>query len=52
MINLKHYPHEALLQTSTEWTQNDSITGYDDIEKFEADMIKLMLDERNRPRNI
>lgn len=34
------------MQTSTAWTKNDSIAGYNDIEKFESDMIKLMLDER------
>ena len=34
------------MQTSTAWTKGDSIAGYNDIEKFESDMIKLMLDER------
>ena len=34
------------MQTSTAWTKNDAIAGYNDIEKFESDMIKLMLDER------
>ena len=46
MINLFQYPHETLMQTSTVWTKDDSIVGYDDIENFESDMIKLMLDER------
>ena len=46
MIKVKQYPHEALLQTSTEWTQGDEIEGYNDLELFEKDMIKLMLDER------
>ena len=46
MIQVFQYPHETLLQTSTDWTKNDSIQGYNDIEKFEADMIKSMLDER------
>jgi len=46
MINLFQYPHETLMQTSTVWTKDDSIIGYDDIENFESDMIKLMLDER------
>ena len=46
MIKVFQYPYEALLQTSTPWTQDDSIEGYDDIERFETDMIKLMLDER------
>ena len=46
MIQVFQYPHETLLQTSTAWTKDDSIQGYDDIEKFEEDVIKLMLDER------
>ena len=46
MIQVFQYPHETLLQTSTSWTQDDSIVGYDDLERFESDMIKLMLDER------
>ena len=43
MIQVFQYPHETLLQTSTAWTDMDSIQGYDDLEKFESDMIKLML---------
>ena len=46
MIQLFQYPHETLSQTSTQWTETDSIQGYNDIGKFEADMIKLMLEER------
>ena len=46
MIQVFQYPHETLLQTSTAWTDTDSIQGYADKEKFESDMIKLMLDER------
>jgi peptide deformylase len=46
MIQLFQYPHDTLLQTSTAWTKDDSIQGYDDIEKFEYDYVKLMLDER------
>ena len=46
MIQVYQYPHETLMQTSTAWTKDDSIKGYNDIEKFESDMIKLMLDER------
>ena len=46
MIQLFQYPYETLLQTSTAWTTDDSIQGYDDIEKFEHDFVKLMLDER------
>ena len=46
MIKVYQYPHETLLQTSTPWTADDRIDGYDDIEQFERDMIRLMLDER------
>jgi peptide deformylase len=46
MIQIFQYPHETLLQTSTPWMETDIIQGYDDKEKFEADMIQLMLDER------
>jgi len=46
MIQVFQYPHETLLQTSTPWTDADAIQGYDDKEKFESDMVKLMLDER------
>ena len=45
MIQLFQYPHETLLQTSTVWKEDDSIDGYDDVERFESDVIKLMLDE-------
>jgi len=46
MIKVYQYPHETLLQKSTAWTKQDMIEGYDDKEKFENDMIKLMLDEK------
>jgi len=46
MIKVYQYAHETLLQTSTPWTADDRIDGYDDLEKFESDMIELMLDER------
>jgi len=46
MIQVFQYPHETLLQTSTAWTDTDTIQGYNDKEKFESDMIRLMLDER------
>ena len=46
MIKVYQYPHETLLQTSTAWTETDTIKGYDDLERFETDMIKLMLDAR------
>ena len=45
MIQVFQYPHETLLQTSTEWQKGDTIQGYDDLEKFQHDYIKLMLDE-------
>ena len=32
------------MQTSSAWHEDDSIEGYEDIEKFEDDYIKLMLD--------
>ena len=46
MIQVFQYPHETLIQTSTEWKKSDRIEGYDDLERFESDMIRLMLDER------
>ena len=46
MIKVFQYPYETLMQTSTAWQDSDSIEGYDDIEKFENDYIKLMLDEK------
>ncbi len=46
MMQVFQYPHETLTQVSSEWTKKDSIEGYTDIEKFEFDMIKLMLAER------
>jgi len=46
MIKVHQYPHETLLQTSTPWTAADRIDGYDDLERFETDMINLMLDEK------
>jgi len=45
MIKVYQYPHETLLQKSTAWTKQDKIEGYDDLEKFENDMIALMHDE-------
>jgi peptide deformylase len=46
MIKVYQYPHETLLQTSTPWTEDDRIEGYEDLEQFERDMIKVMLAER------
>ena len=45
MIKVYQYPHETLLQKSTEWKKTDRIDGYDDLERFEHDAIKLMHDE-------
>ena len=42
MIQVFQYPHESLMQVSSEWKNEDQIQGYDDIEKFEKDYIKLM----------
>lgn len=42
MIKVYQYPHDTLLQKSTPWTDQDMIQDYDDIEKFEHDMIQLM----------
>ncbi len=42
MIQLYQYPYKTLLQISTPWDKNDSIDGYTDIERFEADMLMLM----------
>ena len=47
MISIYQYPHEALTTVSTPFDfNNDKINGYDDIEKFEHDMNKLMVDAR------
>ena len=46
MIQVFQYPHETLMQVSSEWKNDDTIQGYDDVERFETDLIKLMLDER------
>tara|TARA_E500000331_G_scaffold50847_1_gene43987 strand:+ start:2448 stop:2942 length:495 start_codon:yes stop_codon:yes gene_type:complete len=45
MIQVFQYPHDTLMQVSSSWNKNDSIEGYNDIEKFEHDYVKLMLDE-------
>jgi peptide deformylase len=42
MIQVFQYPYETLSQVSSIWNKDDSIEGYDDIEKFEHDYIKLM----------
>ena len=46
MIQVFQYPHESLNKVSSNWTKDDSIEGYTDIEKFEYDMIKVMLESR------
>tara|TARA_R110002012_G_scaffold209079_1_gene379421 strand:- start:8 stop:514 length:507 start_codon:yes stop_codon:yes gene_type:complete len=45
MMQIFQYPHDTLVQTSTSWKDSDSIEGYNDLEQFENDMVKLMLDE-------
>ncbi len=42
MMQIFQYPHETLLQVSSSWTKDDSIQGYNDIEKFEYDYVNLM----------
>jgi peptide deformylase len=42
MIQVFQYPHETLMQVSSDWSKDDSIEGYNDIEKFEHDYINLM----------
>ena len=46
MIQVFQYPHVTLSQVSSAWRKNDSIEGYNDIEKFENDFIELMIAER------
>ena len=46
MIQVFQYPHKALTEVSSEWTKDDSIYGYNDIEKFEHDMVKLMIESK------
>ena len=46
MIQVFQYPHVTLSQVSSAWSKNDSIEGYNDIEKFENDFIKLMIAEK------
>ena len=46
MMQIFQYPYETLTQVSTEWKSDDVIQGYSDIEKFEQDYIKMMVDEK------
>ena len=41
MIQIFQYPHETLMQISSHWTKNDSIEGYNDIEKFVGFSVEL-----------
>ena len=43
MMQVFQYPHETLLQNSTEWNHSDKIEGYDDIEKFEKEYLTIQL---------
>ena len=45
-MEIFQYPHDTLSKKSSVWTHEDSISGYDDIEKFEKDYIQLMLDAK------
>ena len=42
MIQIFVNPYKTLHQVSTTWSTQDSIQGYDDLEKFERAMINLM----------
>ena len=46
MIQLFSWPHQVLNDISSVWTKEDSIEGYNDIEQFENDMIKFMLENK------
>ena len=47
MISIYQYPHKALTEVSTPFDiKNDKLLDYDDIEKFEHDMINLMINAR------
>ena len=46
MIQVFQYPHKTLNEVSSDWNKEDSIEGYNDMEKFEYDMIKLMIESR------
>tara|TARA_B100000674_G_scaffold230228_1_gene189327 strand:+ start:229 stop:729 length:501 start_codon:yes stop_codon:yes gene_type:complete len=46
MMQVFQYPHETLMQVSSDWKPEDTIKGYSDIEKFENDFVKLMLDQK------
>ena len=46
MMQIFQHPHDTLDIVSTEWNKNDSIAGYNDLEKFEDTMLKLMFAER------
>ena len=46
MIQVFQYPHITLSQKSSVWNAEDSIEGYTDIEKFEDDFVKLMLEKK------
>ena len=47
MILIYQYPHKALTEVSTPFNiKNDKLFDYNDIEKFEHEMIKCMIAER------
>ena len=46
MIQLFSWPHQVLNEVSSVWNKDDSIDGYNDIEQFENDMIKFMLENK------
>ena len=46
MIQVFRYPHETLMQKSSPWTAHDKIDGYDDLDQFENEFVKLMIDAK------
>jgi len=46
MIQLFSWPHQILNEVCSAWTKEDSINGYNDIEQFENDMTKFMLENK------
>ena len=46
VMEVFQYPYKTLNEVSTVWRKGDSVAGYNDIQKFEHDMINLMHRER------
>ena len=43
MIQVFQYPHKTLNEVSSDWNKEDSIEGYNDMEKFEYDMKRIVV---------